>query len=130
MSDPALMLDTCALIWLVQGSDNLSKAALRRIRVAQTVFVSPISLWEIGLKVARSQLSLPMEPLQWYAKVLEHHDLNQFPLSPSVMVEANQLPWHHRDPADRFIIASAKQQKAPIVTADRKFALYDVEIVC
>ena len=130
MPDRALVLDTCALIWLVQGSRELSEAALKRIKLAESVYVSPISIWEISLKVERKQLGLPMAPLDWYTKVLRHHNLKQIPLSPSVMVFANQLPWHHKDPADRFIIASAKQEAAAVVTADTKFSLYDIEVFC
>lgn len=129
MPDRALVLDTCALIWLVQGSEALSEAALRRIKLAETVFVSPISIWEISLKVSRKQLSLPLSPMKWYRQVLEHHNLKQLRLSADVMVAANELPWHHKDPADRFIIASAMQENATVVTADRKFSSYDVEVI-
>ena len=50
-------------------------------------------------------------------------------LSVEVLVAANTLPWHHRDPADRFIIATALALGAAVVTADRKFQQYEVGVL-
>jgi len=125
----ALYLDTCAVIWLAEGSRHLKSATRRQIDAANRVYVSAISAWEISLKVVRGQLTLPMEPEDWFAAVLERHDLELSELTPAVFMDANRLPWHHRDPADRFIIADAKMKKTPVVTSDPKFDLYPVEIV-
>jgi PIN domain nuclease of toxin-antitoxin system len=50
-------------------------------------------------------------------------------LSVEILIAANALPWHHRDPADRFIIATARELKAAVVTADRRFPLYDIDVL-
>ncbi len=125
-----LVLDTCAVLWLASGGGRLSERAMRSIDVADKVFVSAISAWEIGLKQERGALSLPMPAESWFPSVLERHHLLLAPLTLDILMAANRLPWHHRDPADRFILATAIAHRAAVVTADRMFASYDeVEIL-
>ncbi len=124
-----LILDTCALVWLVADDERLSMTARKEIEAAELVFVSPISAWEVSLKAARGGLELPLPPLEWFNRALVAHHLVLANLSVEIMVAANQLPWHHRDPANRFIIATAKQEGLAIVTADARFAAYEVDII-
>ena len=124
-----LILDTCALVWLVADDERLSLTARKEIEAAELVFVSPISAWEVSLKAARGGLELPLPPLEWFNRALVAHHLVLANLSVEIMVAANQLPWHHRDPADRFIIATAKQEGLAIVTADARFAAYEVDSI-
>ena len=70
-----------------------------------------------------------MAPGEWFAEVLTKHRLILAALTVEVLVAANSLPWHHRDPADRFIIASARHLGAAVVTADQRFQLYDVAVL-
>jgi len=125
----SLYLDTCALIWLAEGSRRLKPDTKRRLDAANRVYVSAISAWEISLKVVRGQLVLPLEPEDWFAAVLNEHELELSELTPAVLMAANRLPWNHRDPADRFIIADAKMKRSPVVTSDAKFDPYPIEIV-
>ncbi len=124
-----LLLDTCALLWLASGSDRLSKEAIAAINKADVVYVSAISAWEISLKSERGQLKLPLPALQWFNAVLEQHSLVLAPLDIDILIKANQLPWHHRDPADRFIITTAYKKSAVVVTGDSKFSLYDIPLI-
>ena len=124
-----LILDTCALVWLVADDERLSMTARKEIEAAELVFVSLISAWEVSLKAARGGLELPLPPLEWFNRALVAHHLVLANLSVEIMMAANQLPWHHRDPADRFIIATAKQEGLAIVTADARFAAYEVDII-
>lgn len=124
----ALLLDTCGLLWLASGHKNLSQNAKDRINQANLVAVSAITAWEVGLKAAKGELELPKEPETWFEQVIAHHDLRVYEISPRIAFQANRLPWHHRDPADRFIIATAILHRMPIVTADSSFAQYGVEV--
>ena len=90
------------------------------------VYVSTISLWEIARKVRKGTLELPLEPREWFDRVLEQHNLTLLPLSPETMFDAAELPEIHKDPADRFIIASALRENLPIVTSDANFPRYGV----
>ena len=125
-----LLLDTCALIWLAAGSSHLSQNAVKRINSAFVVYVSPVSLWEIARKVAKGTLSLPLEPQEWFARVKEKHNLTMLPLSEAVMFKAAALPEIHKDPADRFIVASAMINSLSIVTSDHIMPQYGVDCFC
>ena len=129
MSERSLLLDTCTLIGLSSDAAELSEQARAAINAADTVWVSAISAWEISLKVARETLELPLEPETWFGRAMEHHHLSLAALDVHLLVAANALPWHHRDPADRFIIATARSLGAAVVTADRKFEQYDVAVL-
>ena len=124
-----LILDTGALIWLVTGSDRLSQQTLTAINEVDVVFVSAISAWEVSLKATREQLELPLPPLAWFKKSLHAHSLTVAELSVDLLVAANELPWYHRDPADRLIIATAKRENLTVVTADVRFQDYDLRII-
>lgn len=122
-----LLLDTCALVWLVSGHDRLSKEAKTEIEAAQLVYVCPISAWEISLKCARGTLELPLPPQEWFSRSLDVHHLTLTDLSVDVLMHTNTLPWHHRDPADRFIIATAQMEDLVVVTSDKRFKDYGIE---
>jgi PIN domain nuclease of toxin-antitoxin system len=129
MPERSLLLDTCALIWLATDAPELSQKARAAIDEADMVWVSAISAWEISLKAARGALELPLPASEWFNKAIEHHHLSLAALSVDILVGANDLPWHHRDPADRFIIATARALPAAVVTADRRFQLYDIGVL-
>jgi PIN domain nuclease of toxin-antitoxin system len=124
-----LILDTCALIWLTTGDKMLSPETIEAIDSAPLVYVSPISAWEISMKIARTKIRWPMPPQEWFFKAVEKYTLHILPLSVELLVKANELPWHHRDPADRFIIAGAMLNDLAIVTRDRWFLDYGVPIL-
>jgi PIN domain nuclease of toxin-antitoxin system len=129
MSESSLLLDTCAMVWLAAGASELSEQARETINRADRVCVSAISAWEISLKAARGALALPLPPRDWFDRVMDQHCLSLASLSIDILMAANSLPWHHRDPADRFIIATACAMNAPVVTADRRFKQYGVSVV-
>lgn len=124
-----IILDTCALLWLVAGDDRLSDDARARIDGETLVGVSAISAFEVGLKYAQGKLELPLPPREWWARVAEHHRLDVLPLTPEVLFTSVSLPPVHRDRADRFIIATATIHRAPVVTTDGRFAEYGVAVL-
>jgi PIN domain nuclease of toxin-antitoxin system len=123
------MLDTCALLWLAQGGDELSEAALQGIEAAPVVYVSAISGFEIGIKVQKRKLELPARPADWFATVLEHHNIEVLPLVLEVCIRATELPAIHADPCDRMIIAAAQMHHIPVVTTDPLFSRYGIEVI-
>jgi PIN domain nuclease of toxin-antitoxin system len=124
-----VMLDTCALLWLAQGRGELSEAALQGIEAAPVVYVSAISGFEIGIKVQKGKLELPARPADWFAAVLEHHDIEVLPLVLEVCLRATELPAIHADPCDRMIIAAAQMHHVPVVTTDPVFSRYGIEVI-
>jgi len=124
-----MLLDTCALIWLAEGGHRLGEEVRSRIAVEPVVYVSAISGFEIGVKVARRKLDLPVPPRDWLTAVIEHHGLAAVPLSLEICVAATTLPAIHQDPCDRLIIATARLNGWPVATADQVFRRYGVEVV-
>lgn len=129
MYEKKLLLDTCALLWLVSGSKEISASTLKSIENCSIIYVSAISAWEISLKSERGAIILPMSPEKWFHSVLKNHNLTLAPLDVDILIKANELPWHHKDPADRFIIATAIRENAVIVTADKRFKKYGVDLI-
>jgi len=122
----AVLLDTCALIWLGFGDESLSLLARMRIEESEVVYVSPVSLWEISNKYRLGKIELPQAPREWFRSVCNRHRLSTLPLTNEIMISAGELPEHHKDPADRMIIATALEEGIEVVTGDRKFSLYGV----
>ena len=125
----SLLLDTCALIWLATGSDELSKETRLLIAKAPKVFVSSVSAWELAIKCYKGKLTLPCDPRSWFTGVVEKYDLEVLGLGSDEMLAASELPWHHKDPADRFIIATAQKTSLPVVTGDGNFPLYGITVL-
>ena len=124
-----MILDTCALLWLSQGGGQLSDAVLQRINAERVVYVSAISGFEIGIKCQKDKLELPALPADWFAAILNHHDIQVLPLDLAVCIRSTQLPTIHADPCDRLIIAAAEKHQMPVVTADHIFQQYGIEVV-
>jgi PIN domain nuclease of toxin-antitoxin system len=124
-----MLLDTCALLWLAEGAKELSAAARERIESIAVVYISAISAFEIGLKHRTGKLVLPVPPGEWFRRIVEHHSLAVLPLDWEVCLAATELPPIHKDPCDRFIIATAKLRRLAVVTADSRFRDYGVEVV-
>ena len=124
-----LLLDTCALVWLATGDSRLSDKAREAVATAVSVSVSPVSAWELGQKHRRGLLKLPMTPRELFQTAVDRYSLDIAPLDPEVMFSASALPEHHKDPADRFIIATALLGNMTVVTADHRFHAYDVDVL-
>jgi len=124
-----VILDTCALLWVAQGGGPLSAVALQRIDAAPVVYVSAISGFEIGIKVQKGKLHLPVPSADWFAAVLAHHQIEVLALDLDICLRSTALPPIHSDPCDRMIIAAAQVYHWPVVTTDPLFARYGIEVI-
>ena len=126
----SLLLDTCAVLWLANGEmGRFSPAAVKALREADALYISPMTEWEIALKWRDGGIDLPMPPHELMERFREHFGVSIAPLSEEVMFRAAELPQIHKDPADRFIIATALISNMTVVTADRRFPEYGVSVV-
>ena len=123
-----ILLDTCALLWLAEGSPRISDEVLSRIDAEPIVSVSAVSALEIGFKTRSGKLRLPMPAIEWWRSVCEHHSLNVVFVDPETYVRSTELPPVHKDPVDRIIVATAERTDATVVTADSHFAAYGVDV--
>jgi len=125
-----LLLDTCAVIWLATGSDSLSTVARLAIEEANEVYVSSVSAWEIALKHNNGKLQLPCDSEKWFDHALEVLDLKLMPSNHHTAMRSTKSPKHHNDPCDRMIIQTAMDNGLTIVTGDKRFPQYGVEVIC
>ena len=120
-----ILLDTCALIWLVSDQKKFSKKALNKIEdSAGVLFISAISAFEIGQKYRRGLLTLPFAPDEWFSKALAWHQIECIPINHTIALTACDLPPIHKDPADRIIIATAMLQGYKLITPDQHISSY------
>jgi PIN domain nuclease of toxin-antitoxin system len=124
-----MILDTCALLFLVNGDRRLSAATRARLGREPTRWFCAISAFEIGRKQAQGKLPLPLPAIEWIRAAARRYALTEVPLDLGPCVTAAALPDHHRDPFDRFIIAAALRLGVPVVTIDRHFGAYGVSVV-
>jgi PIN domain nuclease of toxin-antitoxin system len=128
----AVLLDTCAVIWLANGDALASSAtaAILHAGAADGIFVSPVSAWEVGLlskpKAGRNlAVQFMPDPKTWFARVMAGPGLREASLTPEIAIDASFLPGElHGDPADRLIVTSARHLGVPIVTRDRRIIAY------
>ena len=124
-----MLLDTCAVLWLAHDQSKISPDTLSKIESAPAIYLSAISGFEIGLKCKAGKLALPMPPADWIKGIAEHHDLSILALDLEICVKATELPPIHRDPCDRFIIATALAKGMPVVTGDKRFAEHGIKVL-
>ena len=123
-----LLLDTCAALWITEDV-GLSDVAVEAVDGAQDrgdpVYLSPITAWEIGSLVARGRLALSTRPHRWFDRLLAAPHLHVAELSASVLIDAWFLPGDPpRDPADRILIATARERDLTLMTRDRQILDY------
>ncbi len=118
-----ILLDTHVLIWALENNPGLSVGARDSItRAENMVFVSSVSVWEIGIKRNLGKFEAP-DNLQEEIKL---HRFTPLPINYDHTELAGKLPDIHRDPFDRMLIAQAIIEKLTLVTRDKLIARYDV----
>ena len=121
-----ILLDTHLLLWWLDDNPSLSGQARGLIRDPEnTVFVSSVSLWEIWLKQSLGKLRLPAD----FSKKLAAESFESLPLLASHPRQVASLPWRHRDPFDRMLIAQATIEGLTVVTHDPHFKPYGVPLL-
>ena len=129
-AEPSLLLDTHIWLWLACGvQGKISPSTLRTVERAgqrRTLFVSIISVWEITLLESKRRIALPMPAQKWMARALDNPEIKLIGLDePEIVMDSCRLPEEfHADPADRFLVATARAGNATLVTADRRILDY------
>src|ERR1043166_4690938 len=122
-----LLLDTNALIWSATDPDRLVPATRKQIENgANDLLVSIVSAWELAIKQSLGKLELSSPVEEWLPEVLRRTGFELVEPGLAAALRVRTLPWHHRDPFDRFLIAHAMEDGYTIVTSDRAFGAYDV----
>jgi len=125
----ALLLDTHIWLWYAEGDgERLRAASVRKLddaRKSDGLVVSAISVWEIGMHAARGRIQLAVPLRDWVERALSVPGIRLAPLDAAVAAESTLLPVEpHADPADRFLIATARTQGLALATRDERILEY------
>lgn len=124
-----LLLDTHILLWYLEGHPNLPDVQRLMIEDRRNqVFVSAASLWEMTIKISIGKLDL-MDDLATIEKTLRLQGIPVLPIQTPHLQSLLTLPFHHRDPFDRLIIAQAISESMTLVSHDAVFSAYSVSLL-
>lgn len=121
-----VLLDTCCVIWAASDPDKLSAAATEALTADDaSVHVCAISCAEVACLAERGRISLDRHWKVWFNDVVALNEWSVLDIGVAIVQEAYSLPGNfHRDPADRFITATARLHDMPVLTADDKILSY------
>jgi PIN domain nuclease of toxin-antitoxin system len=124
------LLDTVVWMWSVGPSEKIGKAGLEILKCAEEeVYLSAASSWEIVVKTQLGKLDLGEIPGSYIPKRLAEQHIRSLPITQNHTLRVYDLPRHHADPFDRLIIAQAITEGMTILTSDRDFGKYPVDVL-
>lgn len=121
-----LLIDTHTFLWFVNDDPRLSTSALALLESDDSVLLSIASVWEIAIKVSIGKLTLPQPFEHFIQEQLAVNDIALLPIRLSDCNQVLELPFHHRDPFDRMIIAQSLVENIPMISADSIFDSYGI----
>jgi len=124
-----IVLDTSALLYWTLDPAQLSSKASQALEGADQVLISSISIWEIALKVKLQKLILPLAIPDYVERLGRLEALEILPVDVQTWLDNLALPWEHRDPADRTIVALAARYDCLLITSDRLIAGFYSKVI-
>jgi PIN domain nuclease of toxin-antitoxin system len=122
-----LLLDSHTLIWAADDPARLGARAQGLIQdPAHDRLMSAATLWEIAIKVGLGKLPLSLPYRQWMDRAMADLVLIVLPITLDHAERQSGLPWHHRDPFDRLLVAQAQVEGVPLVSDDPAFDAYGI----
>ncbi|MEY4902514.1 MAG: hypothetical protein RLZZ292_329 [Bacteroidota bacterium] len=123
------LLDTHALIWYLEAASDLSPKVSGFIRDQNnTIFVSSINFWEIAIKSSTGKLGLSMS-LSVIIQETQNLGFRLLPIENAHILKVETLPFYHRDPFDRLLIAQSQVENLILLSKDENMQLYDVNVL-
>ncbi len=124
-----ILIDTHILIWHLEDDAHLSLARSEIIADPDNeILFSIASLWEIAIKLSRGKLAIS-KSIDDVVAYIEGSTSILFAIAPEHLIHVASLPFHHKDPFDRLIIAQSLVENIPILTSDSNFSAYGVELL-
>src|SRR4051794_25216733 len=123
-----LLLDTHAYLWQASNPEKLPKAAIRAMESRNaSLFVSVASLWEIAILISLKRIEISGSIQRLVDRSLRYAGIQVVPIEPDHVDSVADLPFFHRDPFDRLIVAQAKSLEATVIGKDEAFDRYGIE---
>jgi PIN domain nuclease of toxin-antitoxin system len=122
-----LLVDTHTLIWAVDDPTQLSATASSTLQnSANQLLLSAATVWEMSIKVGLGKLTLSSPYLDWMNNAIADLGLALVPITVEYADAQARLPWHHRDPFDRLLIAQSLTDGTPVVSSDPTLDTYGI----
>jgi PIN domain nuclease of toxin-antitoxin system len=121
------LIDTHVFLWAASDPGRLSPAARDLFAGKARLWLSHVSAWEMVLKAGK--LSLPAGVRSFVGEQAPRLRLRALPISLAHIFGLAELPWHHRDPFDRMLVAQAQAEGLTLLSADRQLARYRVPVI-
>ena len=119
-----LLLDTQLLVWVCYAPQRLgSSLAAELVDRRQVIWFSVVSIWELAIKASLGREDFQVNPPALRLGLLEQ-GFRELPIQVSHVLAVQHLPWVHRDPFDRLLVAQAAQERQNLITADRTLLGY------
>jgi PIN domain nuclease of toxin-antitoxin system len=121
------LLDTHVFLWILEDDSRLGNTARQAfLNESNELFFSMASYWEICIKISIGKLKLKRNWAHIFERELDKNAIQTLSISKEHTRQIIHLPWLHRDPFDRLIIAQCKCEKLTCITADEKISQYDL----
>lgn len=121
-----ILLDTHTFLWFINDSPELSSSAADLLESDVDLLLSTASLWEIAIKVSLNKLTLPDSYEQFIPQQITLNNIEILTITFEHLTVVSRLPFHHRDPFDRLLIAQSMSENLQIVSVDTQFDRYGV----
>ena len=122
------LLDTHAFLWFINDDKLLSAGAKTLIETTdETIYLSIASLWEMAIKISLGRLNMPLPFAAFISDQLHNNYITVLNISIEHLDLLTTLPFHHRDPFDRLLIAQSLSETLPIICDDTVFDKYGVQ---
>jgi PIN domain nuclease of toxin-antitoxin system len=122
------LLDTSIFLWSLDAFQGLNKQAQEIFTRGEELYLSAASSWEIVVKYGIGKLKLPTAPEQHIPDALVKFSIRALPITLMHTLAVGNLPYHHKDPFDRILIAQARTENMVLMTEDSEISKYPVEI--
>ena len=124
----SILVDTHVFLWAATRDSALSESVQQILNSTESIFFSAASAWEIAIKWSKGALDLPYQPNVFIPEALNHAGYRQLAVNVQAASSVSSLPFHHRDPFDRILIAQAIANKMRLLSIDVVFKKYEVDV--
>ena len=119
-----MVLDTCAVLWLAFNREKFSEGTLGQIDRCEQLYISTMSFWEIGIKIQKKKLVIPMALDEFVRLYSVNEAVSLVAPDLEIILLTQGLPWAHGDPVDRIVVATAMKYDTQLVTGDSEIGKY------
>lgn len=124
------LIDSHAFLWALEGNPRLGPEARGVLDGGgNELYLSLVSIWELAIKASAGKLDLPQPASRYLEREAAARDVTLLPLRVAYVQQMELLPFYHRDPFDRMLVAQALVEDLVLLTVDRQLARYGVRVI-